>query len=71
MQFAPIPATLWLKVRFRQKSRERGNHKFADIGAVTQETRKAGVLIGLENRDVLRGVGVRSPQSPPTTVNLA
>ena len=29
------------------------------------ETRKAGVLIGLENRDVRKGVGVRSSQSPP------
>lgn len=29
------------------------------------ETRKAGVLIGLENRDVLLGVLVRSQQSPP------
>ena len=31
----------------------------------TSETRKAGVLIGLENRDARKGVGVRSSQSPP------
>lgn len=31
-----------------------------------KETRMAGVLIGLENRDALTGVGVRSSQSPPT-----
>ena len=29
------------------------------------ETRKAGVLIRFEPGDVLTGVGVRSPQSPP------
>lgn len=31
-----------------------------------KETRKAGVLIRFEPGDVLTGVGVRSPQSPPT-----
>lgn len=30
-----------------------------------KETRKAGVLIRFEPGDVLTGVGVRSPQSPP------
>jgi hypothetical protein len=29
------------------------------------ETRKVGVLIRFEPGDVLKGVGVRSPQSPP------
>jgi len=31
-----------------------------------KETRKVGVLIRFEPGDVLTGVGVRSPQSPPT-----
>ncbi len=36
------------------------------LPAPHMETRKAGVLIRFEPGDVLTGVGVRSPQSPPT-----
>ena len=36
------------------------------LPAPNMETRKAGVLIRFEPGDVLTGVGVRSPQSPPT-----
>ena len=35
------------------------------LPAPNMETRKVGVLIRFEPGDVLTGVGVRSPQSPP------